>query len=162
MQWNWLLFYEAHNQLGIAPATQGASRMPNGNSYWLRVISTNVEPLLVSHALPGRRRAGSLSRQAAAVKPTPVLLRHSSASASPYKAAQLDRAETALKRALDLAPKMGNVRLMLANVYLKLRRYDRTLDELDKYIAENPKGEQVKEAQQMREQLTAALSSQRP
>jgi hypothetical protein len=52
--------------------------------------------------------------------------------------------------------------LMLANVYLKLRRYDRTLNELDNYIAENPKGEQIKEAQQMREQLTAALSSQRP
>src|SRR6185369_17040079 len=70
-----------------------------------------------------------------------------------YRAAQLDRAETAFKRALDLAPKMGNIRLMLANVYLKLRRYDKTLDQLNSYIAENPKGQQTQAAVHMRDQL---------
>jgi Flp pilus assembly protein TadD len=159
-------FYEAHNQLGIA--YREAGRLEDAEREFLlahELNSTNVEPLLNLTTLylaeDEPDRAVTTGEQA-------VKANSSSASAffslgvALYKAAQLDRAETALKRALDLAPKMGNVRLMLANVYLKLRRYDRTLDELDKYIAENPKGEQIKEAQQMREQLTAALSSQRP
>ena len=159
-------FYEAHNQLGIA--YRDAGRLEDAEREFLlahELNSTNVEPLLNLTTLylaeDEPDRAVTTGEQA-------VKANSSSASAffslgvALYKAAQLDRAETALTRALDLAPKMGNVRLMLANVYLKLRRYDRTLNELDNYIAENPKGEQIKEAQQMREQLTAALSSQRP
>ena len=74
----------------------------------------------------------------------------------------LDKAEVALKRALELAPKMANVRLMLANVYLKLRRYDNTLEQLNSYIAENPHGDRVAEVQQMREELMSAKTSVRP
>jgi len=35
---------------------------------------------------------------------------------------------------------MAQVRLMLANVYLKLRHYDSLMDQLDSYLKENPKG----------------------
>ena len=79
-----------------------------------------------------------------------------------YKAAQLDRAETALKRALELAPKMASVRLMLANVYLKLQRYDSVLEELNTYIAENPRGEQLKNVIEMRDRLLKANETGRP
>src|SRR5262249_52755360 len=73
-----------------------------------------------------------------------------------YKAAMPDKAEVALKRALELAPRMPNIRLMLANVYLKLRRYDKTMEQLDSYIVENPHGDHLAEAQHMRDQLMSA------
>jgi tetratricopeptide (TPR) repeat protein len=159
-------FYEAHNQLGIAYRDSG--RFADAEREFLtahELNSTNVEPLLnlttlyLSENEPDRAvRTGEQAVKANSNSASAFF----SLGVALYKAAQLDRAETALKRALDLAPKMGNIRLMLANVYLKLQRYDRTINELDSYIAENPKGEQLKEAQQMREQLTAALSSKRP
>ena len=79
-----------------------------------------------------------------------------------YKAAMLDRAEAALKKALELAPKMAAVRLMLANVYLKLHRYDNVLDQLNSYAAENPHGDQLKAVNQMRDQLLKAKEAPRP
>jgi tetratricopeptide (TPR) repeat protein len=79
-----------------------------------------------------------------------------------YKAAQFDRAEAALERALDLAPRMATVRLMLANVYLKLRRYDKTLEQLNTYIAENRTASQLKAAQDMRDQLLALKDTGQP
>jgi tetratricopeptide (TPR) repeat protein len=159
-------FYEAHNQLGIA--YREAGRIADAEREFLlahELNSTNVEPLLNLTTLyldenePDRAVTTGEQAVKANSSSAPAFF---SLGIALYKAAQLDRAEVALKRALDLAPKMSNIRLVLANVYLKLRRYDRTLDELDTYIAENPKGEQVKEAQQMRERLAAALSSQRP
>ena len=54
---------------------------------------------------------------------------------------------------------MANVRLMLANVYVKLRRYDNTMEQLDQYIAENPHGEQLSAVQEMRQKLLAAKAS---
>ena len=79
-----------------------------------------------------------------------------------FKAAQLDRAETALKRALDLAPRVGDIRLMLANVYLKLNLFDNTVDQLNRYIKENPDGKRVKEAAALRDQLLAQNAAGRP
>jgi len=79
-----------------------------------------------------------------------------------YKAALLDRAERALTQALELAPKMPDARLLLANVYLKLHRYDNTLEQLNLYIAENPNGQQVRAVRDMREQLLQTVDTGRP
>src|SRR5439155_16217492 len=73
-----------------------------------------------------------------------------------YKFAMLDRAEAALKKALELAPKMFQARLMLANVYLKQQRYDNLMDQLDRYLAENPNGEQRPAVEEMRRSLLQA------
>src|SRR5262249_40577977 len=123
-------FYEAHNQLGIAYRELG--KMDEAEVEFLRaheLTATNVDPLLNLTALyleeneadravaTGEQAVKANSRSAPAFFSLGVAL---------YKAAQLDNAEAALKRALDLAPKMANVRLMLANVYLKLHRYDKS------------------------------------
>jgi len=70
-----------------------------------------------------------------------------------YKISMLDRAEDALKRALQLAPKMFQVRLVLANVYAKLFRFDNVIEQLDSYLAENPNGQHRKEVEEMRQKL---------
>jgi Flp pilus assembly protein TadD len=153
-------FYEAHNQLGIAYRDTG--RRDDAEREFLRaheLNSTAVEPLLNLTALyideNDAQRAVSTGEQAikANSHSAPAFF---SLGVALYKAAQLDRAETALKRALDLAPKMANVHLALANVYLKLQRYDNTMEQLNTYIAENPKGQLLDEAIKMRDQLLQA------
>jgi hypothetical protein len=57
---------------------------------------------------------------------------------------------------------MANVRLMLANVYLKLHRYDKSLEQVTAYIAENPKGQQLPAASQLRDQLLQQQATERP
>jgi hypothetical protein len=57
---------------------------------------------------------------------------------------------------------MAKVRLMLANVYLKLHDYDNTLQQLTSYIAENPQGEQFQAAVALRDQLLREAGSAQP
>ena len=159
-------FYEAHNQLGLAYKQLG--RLDDAESEFLtahKLNSTNVDPLLSLTALyldkndpdravtTGEQAVKANSKSASAFFSLGIAL---------YKASQLDRAETALKRALDLAPKMAGIRLMLANVYLKLRQYDNTLDQLNRYIAENPKGDQIRDAMHMRDELLQARAAGQP
>jgi Flp pilus assembly protein TadD len=159
-------FYEAHNQLGIVYRELGKS--DDAEREFLRaheLNSTNVDPLLNLTALyldeNEADRAVATSEQAVKANShsAPAFF---SLGVALYKAAQLDNAEAALKRALDLAPKMANVRLMLANVYLKLRRYDKSLEQVTAYIAENPHGQQLQAASQMRDQLLQQQATERP
>jgi tetratricopeptide (TPR) repeat protein len=159
-------FYAAHNQLGIAYRETG--RLDEAEQEFLKaheINATNVEPLVNLTALYIDQHKTDQAVDAAekAVK----LDSHSTAAllslgVALYKADQFERAEAALKRALDLNPKMGNVRLMLANVYLKMHRYNNTLEQLNSYIAENPKGQQLQAAIQMRDRLQQAKASQAP
>jgi Flp pilus assembly protein TadD len=159
-------FAEAHNQLGVAYRSEGRFQEAE-REFWIahELNSTGVQPLLNLTSLyldenkpedavgAGEQAVKANSRSASAFLSLGVAL---------YKASHLSRAEAALKRALDLAPKMATVRLMLANVYLKLRRYDATLQQLDSYIVENPKGDQLVEALRMRDQLLQAAAVKRP
>jgi len=159
-------FYAAHNQLGVA--YRDAGRFDDAEREFLlahELNSTGVQPLLnlTSLYLDENKPEEAVNTGEQAVKTNshsaPAFL---SLGLALYKASQLDRAEAALKRALDLAPKMAAVRLMLANVYLKLRQYDDTLDQLNSYIAENPRGEQLPDAIRMRDQLVQAQETRRP
>jgi Flp pilus assembly protein TadD len=153
-------FYEAHNQLGIAYVESG--RNDDAEREFIKahdLNSTAVEPLLnltriyLDENDPARAVTAGEQAVKANSRSAPAFLNLGMAL---YKAAMLDRAETALRRALELAPKMANARLLLANVYLKLQRYDSSLEQLDKYIAENPKGSQLAAVHQLRDQLLKA------
>jgi len=159
-------FYEARNQLGVAYMQAG--RLEDAEREFVlahELNSTAVEPLVNLIAIyldqdkpekavdAGEEAVKTDSRSAPAFFSLGVAL---------YKAAQLDKAESALKRALDLAPKMGKIRLMLANVYLKLQQFDSTMVQLNAYIAENPKGEQIEAARDMRDKLREGVETGRP
>ncbi len=159
-------FYQAHNELGIIYKEVG--RNDDAENEFLRAHDlnrTNLDPLLNLTALyldenkPDRAVNTSEEAVKANSRSAPAFLNLGIAL---YKAAMLDRAEAALKRALELAPKMASVRLMLANVYLKLQKYDNVLEQLNTYIAENPRGEQLKSVMQMRDQLVQAKETGRP
>jgi tetratricopeptide (TPR) repeat protein len=159
-------FYEAHYRLGLAYLEGGRNDEAEREFVTAHQLnSTAVEPLLSLMKLyleqnePGRavttgeQAVKANSRSAQAFFTFGVAL---------YRTAQFDRAEAALKRALDLAPKFGAIRLMLANVYLKQAHYDSTLDQLNSYIAENPKGQQLQDAMTMRDQLLQGGAPARP
>jgi len=159
-------FYEAHNQLGIAYRDSG--RADDAEREFIaahELNSTGVAPLLnLTDLYLNENKPDS------AVKASEEAVKANSHSApaffslgvAAYKAAMLDRAEAALKRALELSPRMANVRLMLANVYMKLHRYDSTLDQLNKYIAENPKAPQIPAVERMRDQVMRASENGQP
>lgn len=157
-------FYQAHNELGIL--YKRAGRVDDAETEFIKAHElnrTNIEPLLnltslyIDENKPERAVNASEEAVKANSRSAPAFLNLGIAL---YKAAQLDKAEAALKRALELAPKMATVRLMLANVYLKLHQYNNVVDQLNTYIAENPHGEQLQAATQMRDQLLKAEEAQ--
>jgi tetratricopeptide (TPR) repeat protein len=159
-------FYEAHNQLGLAYVATGQTADAEQEFIKARDLnSTAVEPLLNLMRLyleeNEPERAVTTGEQAVKVNSRSATAFYTFGVAL-YRTDQWDRAETALKRALNLAPKAGTIRLMLANVYLKQARYDSTLEQLNSYIAENPKGQQLQDAITMRDRLQGAGATARP
>ena len=153
-------FYAAHNELGIA--YKEAGRNEEAEASFLRAHELNgsdADPLI---NLTGLYIDENKPERAVATGEQAVKTNSRSANAffslgmALYKFAMLDRAEAALKKALELAPRMFQVRLMLANVYLKQQRYDNLMDQLDRYLAENPNGEQRPAVEQMRQSLIKA------
>lgn len=55
-----------------------------------------------------------------------------------FRLASYNAAETALKRALELDPKMYPARITLINVYVDLKQWQDALDNADTFIIENP------------------------
>jgi Tfp pilus assembly protein PilF len=150
-------FYAAHNELGIA--YKQAGRKDDAEREFLSAHELNksdADPLINLTSLyidedkpdlavaTGEAAVKTNSRSANAFFSFGVAL---------YKFAMLDRAEAALKKALELAPKMFQVRLLLANVYLKQQRYDNLMEQLDRYLSENPNGEQRPAVEEMRRTL---------
>ena len=157
-------FYQAHTELGIL--YKAAGRVDDAETEFIKAHELNrknIEPLLNLTSLyideNKTERAVDASEEAvkANSRSAPAFLNLGIAL---YKAAMLDKAEVALKRALELAPKMAAVRLMLANVYIKLHQYDNVMEQLNTYIAENPHGEQLQAVMRMRDQLLKAKEAE--
>src|SRR5262245_61853945 len=159
-------FYEAHNQLGIAYIEAGRSDEAESEFRLAHELnSTAIEPLLnltklyIDENQPDRAVTAGEQAVKTNSRSAPAFF---SLGMALYKAAMLDRAEAALKRALELAPKMANAHLLLANIYLKLRQFDDTVQQLDKYIAENPNSNDAPAARRMRDQVIKAKDSGTP
>jgi tetratricopeptide (TPR) repeat protein len=56
-----------------------------------------------------------------------------------YKLGHYSDSESSLLRALDLEPRLANIRLALANVYMRVQDWSKALTHLDTYLKENPK-----------------------
>jgi tetratricopeptide (TPR) repeat protein len=153
-------FYAAHNALGLQ--YRDAGRKDDAEKEFLKAHELNKndpDPLINLTGLyldkndPGRAVETGEQAVKANSHSAPAFF---SLGMALYKYSQLERAEAALKKALELAPKMFQARLMLANVYLKEQRYDNLMDQLDHYLAENPNGEQRQAVEDMRRTLLQA------
>ena len=158
-------FYQAHNDLGVL--YNKMNRLEDAEKHLVQAHQLNrnsPEPLvnLASLYLDQDKpdRAAEVSQEAVKndSKNGPALFNLGLAL---YKLARLDKAEDAFVKALQFAPKMFQVHLALANVYMKLRQYDRMADHLTTYLDENPSAPEREQVEKLRDQALKARQDER-
>jgi tetratricopeptide (TPR) repeat protein len=150
-------FYQAHNSLGLFYRQVG--QLDKAEEHFVRaheINSRSADPLINLGGLYLQENRPVMAEQtsekavAANSRSAPALF---NLGVSLYRLAKLDQAEKALLKALAIAPKMFQIRLALANVYLKLSRYDNLMEQLNTYLAENPDGAARDQVEHLRERL---------
>jgi tetratricopeptide (TPR) repeat protein len=79
--------------------------------------------------------------------------------AANYKSSFYEEAEAALSRAAGLEPNMSLIRLLLANVYLKQKKWREVVDTLDAYLQVNPKAADRAVIVEMRDRIQKGIDS---
>src|SRR5215813_513813 len=162
-------FFHAHNNLGIL--YQSLKRYPDAEREYKRSHQLNVKserPLVNLGSLfieqsslqrSDREAGGKLLDQALDSLEEAVKLNPRSAlgyfllGQANYRSDFLEEAEAAFKKAHDLDPRISAARLMLANLYVKMEKWDDVLEQLDAYLKENPKAVDRASVEQMRERI---------
>jgi tetratricopeptide (TPR) repeat protein len=166
-------FFHAHNNLGIV--FQMMKRYPDAEREYNRSHRLNLKserPLVNLGSLyleesslekADKQAAGKLLDQSLDALEEAVKLNPRSAigyfllGQANYKSDFLEEAESAFKKAQGLDPRMSPVRLMLANVYVKLEKWPEVLENLDAYLKENPKASDRASVEQMRARIAKSL-----
>jgi tetratricopeptide (TPR) repeat protein len=74
-----------------------------------------------------------------------------------FRSAAYDDAESNLRQALALEPRMASARLMLANLYIRLQNWQNALLNLDMYLSENPKAPDRVQVQETRAKVAQRI-----
>lgn len=169
-------FYHAHNNLGVL--YQKSNRFRDAEKEFRRARELNAKtasPLINLGSLfvqeaearkdEGEEVAGKILddaldvlEQAIKVDPKSGMAYYYLGAAN-YKSAFLEEAEAALKKSLTLSGNVGTVRLMLVNVYIKQRKYNDVLQNLDAYLQENPKADNRAAVVEMRVKIVKGLEA---
>jgi Flp pilus assembly protein TadD len=168
-------FFHAHNNLGIV--YESMKRYPDAErefrtSHQISAKSdrplVNLGGLYIEQAnllKAGDPARGKLLDQALDALEEAVKLNPRSAlgyfllGQANYKSDFLEEAEAAFRRAHELDPNLNAVRLMLANVYVRLQKWENVLENLDSYLKENPKAPDRASVEAMRERIVKNLPS---
>ena len=147
-------FFHAHNNLGIM--YQSLKRYEDAEREYKRSreLSAKAERPLInlgslyieqSHLQKTDEARGKLLDQALDMLEEAIKLNPRAAVAylllgqANYRSDFLEEAEAAFKKAHDLDPRLGPAQLMLANIYMRLEKWQDVIDTLDVYLKENPK-----------------------
>jgi tetratricopeptide (TPR) repeat protein len=136
-------FYPAHNYLGLL--YKASDRFDDAEKEFEiaeKLNLTSPEPLI---NLSGLYIDGNQPDRA--VQASKEAIKRDSRSAPAffnlglalYRASKFLLAQDALQKALSIAPKMGQARLVLANVFIKLQNFVGLREQLTAYLKENPK-----------------------
>jgi Flp pilus assembly protein TadD len=167
-------FFHAHNNLGIV--YQMLKRFPDAEREYKRSheLSAKTERPLVnlgslyieeSKENRDKEAQGKLLDQALDSLEEAVKLNPRSAvgyfllGQANYQSSFFEEAETAFKKTLDLDPRISSARLMLANVDVKLERWDDVLANIDAYLKENPKASDRASVEQMRARIVKSMQT---
>jgi tetratricopeptide (TPR) repeat protein len=167
-------FFHAHNNLGIV--YQMLKRFPDAEREYKRSheLSAKTERPLVnlgslyieeSKENRDKEAEGKLLDQALDSLEEAVKLNPRSAvgyfllGQANYQSSFFEEAEAAFKRALDLDPHVSSARLMLANVDVKLEKWDDVLANIDAYLKENPKAADRAAVEQMRARIVKGMQA---
>ena len=166
-------FYHAHNNLGII--YQSMKRYKDAEKEYRRTRELNAKaerPLVNLGGLyieesdqqkDNAEASGQLLDQALDSLEAAVKLNPRSASAfyllgsANYKSSFLEEAEAAFKKAHDLDQNLTWVHLLLANIYVKQRRWQNAIDNIDAYLRENPKASDRAAVEEMRTKIANGL-----
>jgi tetratricopeptide (TPR) repeat protein len=150
-------FFDAHNELGLLYLRKGHLGEAEREFLRAREIDSSNPQVLVNLAGVYLEKDDFES----AIRISEEAVKRDGASAAAflglgvalYGDARFDGAEIALKKALELDPEMFQARLALANVYMKMRRADLLLAQLNAYLDENPDGASRTEATSLRDKI---------
>jgi len=168
-------FYHAHNNLGVAYMKM--ERFKDAESHYQRARELNKkaeQPLLnlaflyINQAdavrAEGREVYGKLLDDAMDLLDEAIKMKPNSAAAhyylgsAYYKSDFFVEAESSLKRAVELNSSSVNARPMLINVYIKQKRWNEVLGQIDAFLKENPKSEERKTMEELREKVSKGLN----
>jgi tetratricopeptide (TPR) repeat protein len=74
-----------------------------------------------------------------------------------YRSKFFEEAETNLKLALEMEPRLASGQLMLANVYIRQRKWAPAVEQLDAYLTDNPKASDRAQIQETRAKLAERI-----
>jgi Flp pilus assembly protein TadD len=167
-------FFHAHNNLGIV--YQMLKRFPDAEREYKRSheLSARTERPLVnlgglyieeSKENRDKEAEGKLLDQALDSLEEAVKLNPRSALAyfllgqANYRSDFFEEAEVAFKKTLELDPHMVAARLMLANVYVKLEKWNDVIENIDAYLKDNPKAADRASVEQMRARIIKSMQA---
>jgi Tfp pilus assembly protein PilF len=166
--------YDAHKDLGIA--YQQGHRYPEAEREFqiaLKLRPQSAEPLIylgglyleqteVASSDPAKAaealdKANNVLEQAAALNPQAAFARYLLGVVH-LKQGRFTEAEEQLVKTLELEPRLGDARLALANIAIRLRNWPRALAQLEAYLKENPHAPVRDNVVEIRTQLERMLS----
>jgi Tfp pilus assembly protein PilF len=165
--------YGGHNTLGTL--YQKAGRLSDAEAEYRRARDLNprnAEPLvnlgsvLIDQAAArvneGKEVVGKLLDDALDILEASLKIQRSAMAyyllgTAYYKSDFYEEAEMNLLQALQIDPKLPASRLMLANLYIKQKKWPEALNHLDAYLAENPKATDRQEIQDTRSKVAQRI-----
>jgi len=148
-------FYSAHNTLGTLHQKAGRFREAESEYKKARELSPRREEPLVNlgslyideaaaRSKEGKEVVGRILDAALDILEESLKIKRSTMGyyflgTAYYRSEFLEEAETNLKLALQVDPRLPVGRLMLANLYMRQRNWSAALEQLDAYLSENPK-----------------------
>jgi len=147
--------YGAHNTLGTLYQKSGRIREAQAEYGRARELNPRAPDPLVNlgslyldeataRAKEGRQVVGKILDDALDILEQALKIKRSATAyyflgTAYYRSNFLEEAETNLKLALEMEPRLPAGHLMLANLYMKQRKWPGALEQLDSYLSENPK-----------------------
>ena len=168
-------FFHAHNNLGIL--YQSMKRLTDAEREYKRshqLSAKNERPLINLGGLyieqsksqtSDRDARGKLLDQAMDALEEAVKLNPRSAvgyfllGEANYRSDFLEEAEAAFKKAHFLDPHLSGAQLMLANIYVKLQKWEEVVQNLDEYLKENPKAADRASVEDMRARIAKNIEA---
>jgi cytochrome c-type biogenesis protein CcmH/NrfG len=170
-------FYMANNSLGLA--YQRAKRYSDAERAFARTKELNPRAAQPRINLGGlyleeaeaRKKEGpdvtgklldqalDVLEEAVKITPPSALAFYLLGSAN-YKSSFYEEAEAALRRAVELDPKVGMSRLLLANIASMQQKWQEALDQLDAFIKEKPDAPDIAAIRQLRANIAKQLKNQ--
>jgi Flp pilus assembly protein TadD len=143
---------EQHFQAARTLNPRSAAPLLNLGDLYIQEAGARTQEGIVVHA-ELLNQAITVLQDAVRLEPDSSMAHYLLGNAT-YRFALYEEAETHLKRALEIDG-MAAARLMLANLYARLEKWDEALVQLDAYLAENPKAANRAEVEQVRAKLEA-------